>query len=256
MKLVILYVQYKPKSYTGSFEQLKSYVDKIPFCKKQYFIIDNEYEGDVVQEIGNEVSKIGGDNSSWEFSGWQKGLDFLNAQKIEYDLVLLCNNAFLMNDGSSLLERYAARAAYLSYFLQSVVGRADSYGKEFQIESHKMKSWVCTNSFFIPRRFIQKIKSVITFNSHDMERFLPVEYNSGEIFLKEAAISQWYMDKALIEWLTKNWHGSFSLSNNTWDIFSRKVHSILNEVVLTARLRESGARVLDYRWPNIIGLLR
>jgi len=67
----------------------------------------------------------------------------------------------------------------------------------------------------------------------------------GGAFFDEAMLSDSYKQMITL-WLTKEWHSSFKIEKNTWEFFRKKVKAMLNESLLTARIREAGFPVLPY----------
>src|SRR5437899_3340724 len=67
---------------------------RMPGATRHMVVIDNALpEGHIGSGPGG-VTIIGGDNSAWEFSAWDKGLRFVGADLDSYDLVHIATSAF------------------------------------------------------------------------------------------------------------------------------------------------------------------
>ena len=51
----------------------------------------------------------------------------------------------------------------------------------------------------------------------------------------------------VITWLTKEWHDRFEINEATWVFFRKKLRSLLNESLLTSRIRELGYPIESYK---------
>ncbi|MFX0195937.1 MAG: hypothetical protein ACFFCW_07430 [Candidatus Hodarchaeota archaeon] len=374
VNLAILYVEYDQEKYKDSFVLLQKYLEKIKFCNKIFFIVDNRNEGDYIVKITKNMYKVGGDNSNREFSGWQKGLDILNSININYHLILFVNEAFLA-PGKSYLEDYASIFLLLkSLLFNSVIGRIDSHRDKLYALGYDVSQWVCTNCFFVPKKMIDRIDNICTIDkgkindfieesfsrdilvtktlsSDDLQdgrftieswipqngiinlliesnkSFIPKErglgadirelsviirklkvnenavdntnlaggwypeacnfswigrtarailkttspanlivegyippnifhniYNNkitltisthSDIFKKNVNISQRYQE-LIIEWLAGRWHSKFQMNETNFKLFKEKARAILNESLLTARIKEKGGKIKSY----------
>lgn len=246
IKLAILYLQFDVGKYPGSLPKLQQYLSKIKCCRRTYFIIDNKDEGDQYSKSDNNTYYLQGDNSDWEFSGWQRGIDFIINKRLNFHIILFVNDAFEA-PGPSFLCDYASFSTLLKSFLfNAMIGRIDSHGKDTEALGYNTKSWVCTNCFFVPYRTIKKLGKITTIDSQRIDEFLfPDFYTEKPVFIKNAPINMIYRDH-IINWLTNEWHSKFTLDPMHWNFFRKKTKAILNEALLTARFKELGVKILSY----------
>lgn len=243
-KLAILYLQYDTEKYPGSFEKLKSYVDNIPFCNKEYYIIDNKVDKKNKEIVGKKIMKIGGDNSLREFSGWQAGVDFLKSNNVSYNAILFCNDSFLVN-GESFLSNHSGRAFLKSILFNALVGKIDALDGDIKIYGYDISQWICTNAFFVPKRMIERLGNIISVDDEGMKKFFSSVYDSKKIFKEDAPISKQYQN-SIIEWLTTKWHSRFELNEKNWQKFCKKTQAIFNEALITVRVKKLGFRVMKF----------
>lgn len=370
LRLVTLFVEYANGKYPDSFSRIKSFVDKIHNVDKVYYVIDNMNEGDYLRRVSDDAFRLGGNNSDWEFSGWQRGLDVLKKENVGYDVVLFANDAF-MAYGWSLLETHAStQLVEFAARHSAAIGQIDTKGVPLNAFGKDVSSWICTNCFVMPKVVIQSLGSLVSIDETGMEDIVPKEYweqllaektitasdlrggsfeivcdvksgvsfrfaadkcfvpaggkdtrelclridgiACGETLLEERAIfsgffdkegqSRWVRRRARIElledaesplrisgfvpmdvlqnqyagelvlkvyqtaplflrnaplgagyrqmvvkWLSEEWHSKLEIGDHSWQRFRRKVKAMLNESLLTARIREKGFRVESFR---------
>ncbi|MGA1868908.1 MAG: hypothetical protein ACMUJM_10215 [bacterium] len=158
------------------FDRLRLYIDSIRNCQVTYLLVDNKHETLEPSYVSDSVIKMGGDNTSREFSGWQKGIKAINTLNIKTDVILLVNNAFLL-PGESFLKDYANYSLLKRVaFKKSVIGRIDTHGQQTFVYGYDVSEWVCTNCLFAPKRAFDDIGSVVTINKHNIYDFLEKEY--------------------------------------------------------------------------------
>ena len=254
LNLTIIYVEYiteKRSKYRDSFIKLYKYLEKIPLCKKHYIIVDNlncDSEYNLIK-LHDDIIRIAGDNSDGEFSGWQKGVEFLQDKKSNYfktDIVLFANDAFL-NPGPIFLEDYATLNLLLKSILTgSVIGRIDRHAKDnLSLLGYDVSEWVCTNCFFMPLNVLNGINNtIISLKEDDINMFVEQYEYDKRYFRDDAPVSKEYQD-IIVEWLTCNWHSAFKPETN-WELFRYKVKAIFNEVLLSAKIKEAGFKINSY----------
>jgi len=111
--LAVVHLQYDYSKYPDSFAYIVGQLNKLS-CKKKYFIINNK-RIKKKNEIFDNVYILPGDNSNWEFSGWQKGLDYIR-KNIDCDLILFTNDSLNSHHNNyRMLE-----SKRLEYFFEDV----------------------------------------------------------------------------------------------------------------------------------------
>lgn len=372
-KILVLFLEYEQDKYKGTFAKLKSYMDNVSFCEKTYVVIDNRQPDSPWRGVEN-VYYMGGDNSFREFSGWQKGLDEVHARGISYDIILVCNNSFLVN-GRSFLDKISVWNLLKVLFMKAVLGRIDSSQESMTIRQYQFSDWICTNSFFLSKNSIKALGGkLISLEKDNLEvfcpktfkpykkiickyvvrseqlngnrftvkadlpahkkfecqiqlnkNFIPSEHGMGDdnrelgvlirgvtlngvslelaelskggygvenntlwmgktvnlsletgergeilvdcfihreifdnvyegdlefsffdvrsIFKKDAPISKNYQ-MFILDWLTHNWHSKYEITEENWGLTREKISCLLNEVLLSCRLREAGVKLL------------
>jgi len=236
----VLFLHYYRSKYKNSFEKIKSYVDKIDKCNATYFKIDNYFENKTLYKSDDNTYEIGGDNSEREFSGWQKGLEALRSTNTPYDVIVFINEAFTLY-GKSILDREDVRSIIEnSINTNSVVGRFDNGKEKFTLSGSDVSEWICTNCFIIPREIMDKIKNIVSVKKENLNIF----FDDNKLEFKENAPMSESFKKHITEWLTIDWHSKIEINDATWDLFKNKTLAILNEALFTAKLKESGIKIM------------
>ena len=253
-RLAVIYVEYSPDKYKGAFAKVKSYLGDSLRGRTVYVIVNNRDEGNGSRIIDEGTYYIQGNNLEREFSGWQRGLEFLREQKIQFDVVLFVNEAFEAVQPSYLGSNNAGWITLKTYLLKSAFGAIDTLWEKTKIHGKSTRAWINTNCFFMPVSLLEKLGSLVSIDNGEMDTYIPKEFPGPlELFTDSSPVNPVYREH-LISWLTEEWHGKFVLDERTWPIFRAKTKAILNEAVLSIRIRELGHFILPYSVPTFVFL--
>jgi hypothetical protein len=211
-------------------------------------IVDNALPRDLLERLDGAVL-IGGDNTSHEFSAFDRALDFLGSDIWSYDLVHFATSAFktlyvayLDRFDAPLLQRVTGQAV--------CVGHLDCYNEPIEVLTYRSQHWIRSCFFFLSPTDVKALGSFASIA--DGSRFFSGDPEAP--FRVDAPISRRYREY-LTEWLTgqdigqgMEWHSSFSLTQETLTAFEQKARAILNEQLLGIRLRALGCRLVDVTW--------
>jgi hypothetical protein len=246
-KLAVLYLEFSPPDkYDYAFPLLTHYLEKLRWTDITYFRINNRQEGTGIIKREGDTVYLYGDNENWEFSGWQKGMDFIVDNKLTFDVVLMVNSSFEAPGPSFLRDYTNLWTITRSALLKQVIGRIDSHGLDTVLNGQDTKFWVCTNCVFLPLSALLKLKNIVSIHSGDLERYLPVAFEGASRPFREDAPMNEVYKAHIVEWLTQNWHSKIELSPDTWSLFRAKVKAIFNEALFSVRLRELGFPIVSY----------
>jgi len=242
MKLLVLFLKYGEDKYPGSFNTLFYYLEQIK-CEKIYIIIDNKCTLPKII-ISENINYINGDNSEWEFSGWDKGLSYAKNAGFQYDLVLVVNDSFMVYGSSFIQLLKLFHLEYIACSSKSIVGQVDSRGYPMSVFGYNVYSWIRTSAFLIHPDIIRKLGQFTSINSTQLNVVFPLKYEPS-IFLNSAPMNESYK-KMLVDWLTVDSHSKFDISDKTWIYFKSKVLAIINESLLTARISSYGYTIVSF----------
>jgi hypothetical protein len=222
---------------------------QMPDVKRTTLIVDNALPESLVEDLGSGQTLIGGNNSCWEFSAWDKGIAWLGDDIWSYDFVHLATSAF-----HTLYVKYLER--FDTGMLRAIarrpvcVGHVDCYNDPIRILSFHSQHWVRTSFFFIPPQELKLLGSLVSLR--DAQKLFAA--TPEKPFSEDAPLSKNYQDY-VVNWLTGGnigqgveWHSRFSLEPQSFAHFCRKALAILNEHLLSIRLRAQGTHVIDTTW--------
>lgn len=236
LKVAVVYLQYDRNKYPYSFQYASGLLNKIN-CDIEYVVVDN-YNQDNILEVHGNVHILSGNNTNWEFSGWQKGLEYVK-ENIECDLILFLNDSLRSYQYKMLEMGFFEELLRLAYNGNLLLGKVDSTGRgSFNFLGYNLNSWVCSNAFAgsyeifkdsdIDSSHLFDIDSIIK----DVDQFL----NNDQIGLD--------LRNHIYNWLSYSWHSKFDVRENL-ELFKNKTKAILNEKLLTAKIRERGYDLLN-----------
>jgi hypothetical protein len=226
----------------------------LPGVSHALVLIDNSLPADHQEPPQECRSLIGGDNRAWEFSAWDRGLAWLGPRLADFDLIHLATSAFgALHAG--YLERFSP--GMLARIPQAqaagrpmAVGHIDFYPRPITVLGHRSRHWLRSSYIFLTPATVRGLGTLTTLSR-------PAGFFSGNPtapFLAEAPLSGAYR-RYILDWLTGPgtgqgtlWHSRFTLSAETLALFEAKTTAILNEHLLSIRLREQGCTLADATW--------
>lgn len=238
--LVSYYDDYYDKA-LGELKKICADVDK----NYVIVVVNNNHNKMINNECNVDV--IGGSNQSWEFSAWDEGVEYLNANyKVNsFDMCIFANDTFChhryYNHLSQKIFSYQLRKAKGNSKL--LVGDICHTQDMLSIDGYMGDSWVSTYIFGTQ---LANIKNVGGFCSNHHE----IVFEHPKIKIKRANEA---MERHLSNWLLSSnggWYKSGDVSEN---IVIKKTEAILNEKLLSFRLKKiSNIHFVDIYKLNLI----
>jgi hypothetical protein len=221
---------------------------QMPGVEHRLIVVDNALPRDFMDQRDGSLL-IGGDNSSWEFSAFDRALDFIGADIWSYGFVHFATSAFntlyvayLERFEPSLLQALADRAA--------CVGHIDYYNEPVEVRGYHAQHWIRSCFFMLPPAEVKALGSFVSVA--DGTPFFSGSANAP--FRADAPISAHYREY-ITQWLTGDgvgqgvsWHSKFALTRETLPLFEQKACTILNEQLLSIRLQALGCHLIDVTW--------
>jgi hypothetical protein len=221
---------------------------RMPEARCTFVTVDNALPADVIETSDGGVV-LGGDNSSREFSAFDRALAAVGPEIWSYDLVHFATSAFntlyvayLERFDAAVLEAIAGRPACL--------GHIDCYNDPIEVRTYRSQHWMRSCFFFLPPAEAKALGSFVSV----ADGAAYFSGDSGDPFRVDAPISLQYRTY-LTQWLTGGeigqgveWHSRFALTKDTLATFEHKARAILNEHLLSIRLRALGCRLIDVTW--------
>lgn len=266
LKILNLHVQYDSKKYGGNIDYLKYLFRNLHRTKIDIVIINNKIEEDKIN-INNDAVYINGDNSIWDFSGWQKGLLKLGSSINNYDLVILSNDSCPLNSDEykNELKDVIFEYIYSTNIVTGIVWALNMYDdfkalflfkpQEYFIKSKKFNYWIRSNFIIIPVTVLKKIN----WNIINIDEIFNDEYSTSPY--KDNILSDNLQEMILNYLCSKNkeekkiWHSRFDYEYNNYTLFCTKATTIVNEMWLSALLVNCNVKIVDVRLLKILILL-
>ena len=245
--LAVLYLFYpngKKYSKTKPIHQLKKILSRFE-CDKTIVYIDNAAKEEFSKKISGNEYEISGNNSFLEFSGWQKGIDFVRNNDIYHDALLIVNDTFSYN---SFLDRWLINHATLECALQhnSVIGKRVSLPLTGQIMGNSLIPHIRTHMFLASRKVVDSLGSIVSIDENIIERTFTSSYDpSLALFRKDAPISG-EIKRYIFSYLVSGWYRKKPYTSQNFKNLKRKATSMVNSLLLSIRIRDLGYPLIPY----------
>lgn len=199
---------------------------------------------------------IYGDNTLFEFSGWDHGFNYVKDKfnPSSHDLILYVNDTFhrrnYKDGGSSFLEFFNADIIEGLEDQEFALGYLDDFPRPVKLFNIEYSSWIRSNIFILSYSIAKRI--------HPLQFPLSKNliFNDQGVFFKDtelisanwrAYISSWlFAEKSdLYPEYSLNWIKSQPLSDGNRIFFQKKALAILSEHYLSARLHAQQIIIID-----------
>jgi hypothetical protein len=257
LSLIVLFVQYDQQKYNYSFETLHKTISKDNTFNCSYMIIDNSICQNYFEKKTDDITIINGDNSEREFSAWQKGINTIKELNLNYDLILFINEAFLVYNDNYLLKHFKTAVRRCIKY-NAVVGifDKDEKNRSLSVNDYVFTKWLRSNMFFVPKIIMDKFQSLILITKSEYDKIIPLVFPNNissykDCFTSDNTINELFKQK-IYEWLTIVWHSKIDLNNDTWNIFRIKAKAILNEALISAKIRSLGFDIIWYAPKHVV----
>jgi hypothetical protein len=250
MRIATIFLRHGAQKYLDSQVRIDEiFVRQLPGIGRETIVVDTALQPGYVEIRGPQLTILGADNSSSEFSGWDHALSWIGPAIWSFDLVHFATSAcFTLYVG--YLERFDLRLLRRVVGRPVCVGHIDCYNEPVRLLSYASQHWIRTAFFFLPPAEVKALGSLVSLR--ESKRIF-----SGDAtrpFRDDAPLSENYR-RYIFDWITGGdigqgvtWHSVFRLTQETLPEFERKALAILNEHLFSIRLRALRCRVVDATW--------
>lgn len=250
MRIITLLARHGTATYGDAVDALDGlFRRQMPDVAHDLVVVDNALPERHHESLGPGRELIGGSNAHWEFSAWDRGVARLGDRLDAYDFVHLATSAFRMLY-TRYLDRFEAGMLDLVRGRAAAVGHVDHYDEPVSIGSLTLRSWLRSSFVLLPPLELRLLGSLVSVTD-------PRALFSGDPdapFRADAPLSESYR-RYIVGWLTGDgtgqgtqWHSRFALTRETLGVFEAKATAVLNEQLLSARLRAQGCALVDATW--------
>lgn len=237
-KLLIIFLTYSGV-YSGAEEKFIKLCRNLKTPKKM-LIIRNDTETLPLQQINDWIYEMGGDNSVYEFSGWQKGIDSEFTRSFDPDV-------YLFTASSLVQKKFYAMPILTDEIIHYTIQRKCMAGnkREFPFDvaynDWDMRQFISTHIFFLPKKIIKDIRTVVS--ETDPHKF--IKKTAAGLVIDHPAWNKKFK-KYIISTLTTKYHTKGkSFHPDQFPFFQRKFLTIMNEILLSARIKKLNYPLVD-----------
>lgn len=253
--IVVIYLIYGDSNLKDGLLEIKKIINRMfDSYNSNFVVVDNSLSS--CEQINDNEYLINGDNSYFDFSGWDKGYQFaIEKFNITNETVFLfANDTFFQrnySDGENFLDVFNKKIIENKNLTTSALGYIDDFPKPVIINNIRYNSWIRSNIFFIPSLVMKDIKK-LTFDfpkdkifSNDIKKFWSDDDLISDNW--KAYISSWLFGIENYNYpeYKLHWLKAKPLNYDNWEYFQKKAITILSEHYLTARLFDMGVSIID-----------
>ena len=238
-KILILAVTHGDM-YKGFLKKLRKYCANIQ-CEKRLIIMQNDLPDLLTQKTDDWIFKMGGDNSVYEFSAWQKAIESDIAREYNPDVYFFVTSAFIK-------KRFYAMPIMTDMIVNMVAenkifgGNVRQFPFQVKYNGLTLNPYLSTHCVVANADIVRKLGTVISKRDH--KDFIKPKDSTG-IFAENEMWSP-QLKVYVSASLTHKYHKKgIQLSPKYYEFFRRKLLCIANEMLLTGRVGELGYKVSD-----------
>jgi len=194
---------------------------------------------------------IRGDNALWEFSGWERGLQYSRESGLFPDdgIVILANDTFCHHNKFGPITRSAFIRSFRKLLEDpakvSIAGEIHGGSLRGSIIDKPFSSWISTYLFAMTTSLLEAMESIIP--DSDMDVFFTGKADSNEFLRGPISAS---LARHVQGWLfgrneNNRWYKSEPLNEANMHRFVGKAKSILCECYLSAHAASVGANFIS-----------
>lgn len=245
LRIQAFFLSFYKEKLVGGLTEFRSLLDATGLPYEIHFI-DNGGNG--VPTGGAAVRYVAGDNSNWEFSGWDAALGTLTEIRDE-DLFVFCNDTFCFHRKWDLVSRNRFVNSFLrlaDFGGAGIAGEVNSFRRWFTLGEIRMDRWVSTYLFALPGGLLKKMGGKLCLDTAMFDRLVlgvsegKIDWGQDMDPILASHVDSWMFPKNS----ELGWYNSYRASA---EMKLRKIKAILNEKWITACSEGCGGRLFDAR---------
>jgi hypothetical protein len=264
LRILTLLARHGTERYPDALSDVRAmFAHQMPDAAHRIVVIDNSLPPEHKSILASDVELIGSTNLVWEFSAWDRGTAHCGSLLEQFDFINLVTSAFKALDHAHL-ACFNERMLGLVRGRPAAVGHIDYFDSEVVCFGTRSQSWMRSSFIVLPPAQLRQLTSVTTVT----DRSAIFSGDPAMPFKDDAPLSLEFR-RYIVGWLTGDgtgqgaqWHSRFALNASTLGTFEDKTLAIINEHMLTQRLRALGCDAVDATWlalqaqsPNRDGIL-
>ncbi len=250
MRIITLLARHGTNQYAHAHLTIDTlFAQQMPHIAHDLVISDNTLPDDYQERLPQRRVLIGSSNKHWEFSAWDRAIEFVGRHIEDYDLVHLATSAFRALDVRHL-DRFDARMLAWALGRRVAIGHLEAFPQPAVLTGHRSQEFLRSSWILLPPQELKLLGSVTS-----IEDSTPFFSGRPEApFRVDAPLSR-DCQEYILDRLTGAgrgqggmWHSRFQLSAETLAYFEGKTVAMLNEQMLSIRLRSQGCMIVDATW--------
>ena len=226
-----------------------------PDSRRQKVIVDNAIVDDsdmATEEHGDvQVDRISGDNTLREFSGWDRGLAWLDRSHAPApdSVVVLANDTIVRPDKFERIRDLPTECGAMAS-QGALVGWIDEYPRPVRLFGTEFRQWVDTSLVLTTRRTLNALEPLTVLLR---ERIFDDDWR--RIFVEPSPLSAnyrsylrtYFLGDCLDKEFTHGWYAQTPVTPDNFEDLKIKLRCVFCEHLLSARARRLGIRMVDIR---------
>ncbi len=253
----VVYLQFGDEHFRDGYEHLTGLLSEwFPESHRRICVVDNSLEGDLEISLNTDSDLISGDNSARDFSGYDRGIRWLNSAYASRRKLIwvFANDTFHRDLGVPTSQYFKKAVVRFGLQKRAFVGFEDSYPKAVELFGLKFRRWMRTNFFILPGDVVDRVYP-LTMPFADSEVF---GETPRSFFREPSPLSENYRNY-LRTWLFGRrdprgefrfvWRSAERLTAENLTEFQTKTKAILSEHYLSARIQSLGTTIFPVNNP-------
>lgn len=246
MLVIVLLVYYEKYCASSLFEIKKIAQKTSDNCK---IILVNNNPNEIFEDDFTDVIYLKGDNSNYEFSGWDVALKYIrrNYNSEENLSVIFANDTFCFHRKWFYLKRISFIFLFKDFIKRNrrgIGGEVNSICQSYCINDQINLGWVSTYLFILSGDIVLDEKFYLNNINSYWDKFI-LKVDNDNIYFKTEFDEN--LGLHLNKWLfpKKNEKGWYNSSNINIEKKIKKLESILNEKLLSSNIIRMNAFIYD-----------
>lgn len=254
MRLLTLFVQHGRRAYPTALAELQGLLSQcLPSVQHDLLVIDNSLTRPPMRLLRSRRGPriVPGSNASGEFSAWDDGITIVGDALDGYDAVALVTSAFQQYDAIRHLSLLNPAMVAAVRDERIALGHIDHFDQPVWADGATVQSWVRSSFVLLAPDEVRRLGSLVSIGQSRRHGLFTEDPTAP--FAANAPLSD-NLRALLLGWITGEgtgqgvtWHSRFELTVDTLPRFRSKATAILDELLLSHRLRVQGCAVVDLR---------